>query len=66
MHDATESIRRREIAAVNAKPGSREALEARYGRVWDTRELSEEFEVQGLLAPFVVVRRRSDSVVGSL
>ena len=34
--------------------------------VWDTDELREEFEVTGFLAPFVVVRRKSDGKKGSL
>ena len=33
---------------------------------WSTEELIEDFEVIGFLAPFVVVRRKSDSVKGSL
>ena len=66
MHDPTESIRRQEAAQVNAAPGSKEALEHRYGQVWDTQELQEQFEVTGFLSPYVVVRRRSDGVVGSL
>ena len=66
MHDQTEDIRRQEVAAINADPGSRQALEAKYGQVWDTQKLRETFEVTGFLAPFVVVRRKSDGVMGSL
>ena len=33
---------------------------------WDTAELQEDFEVLGFLAPFVVVRRKSDGVRGTL
>ena len=44
----------------------REYLEAKYGQVWDTSELQADFEVLGFMAPFVVVRRRSDSRKGSL
>ena len=36
MHDETESLRRQRLAEINAEPGSREALEAQYGEVWDT------------------------------
>ena len=66
MSDPTETIRRERLAEINAEPGSREALEAQYGPVWDTNELSDTFEVTGFMAPYVVVRRKSDGVVGSL
>lgn len=33
---------------------------------WSTDELTRDFEVIGFCAPFVVVKRRSDSVEGSL
>lgn len=33
---------------------------------WDTDALRRDFEVLGFLAPFVVVRRKSDNVKGSL
>jgi hypothetical protein len=64
--DSTEAIRRAKLAEINKAPGSRDALEARYGRVWDTSELAGEFDVLGFLAPFVVVRRKSDGAKGSL
>jgi hypothetical protein len=44
----------------------RKRLESQYGQVWDTAQLSEDFEVLGFMAPFVVVRRRSDGRKGSL
>lgn len=66
MSDPTENIRRQRLAEISAKPGSREALETEYGQVWDTDQLREEFDVLGFLAPYVVVRRRSDGVKGSL
>lgn len=66
MTDPTEPIRRQRLAEINADPGSRGALEAQYGRVWNTQELAEEFEVIGFLAPLVVVRRKADGVKGSL
>jgi hypothetical protein len=66
MTDPTENIRRERLAEINAQPGSRKALEAQYGQVWDTQELAEEFEVIGFLAPLVVVRRKSDGRKGSL
>lgn len=58
---------RRELARkINSEPGNRAELEAAYGEVWDTDELERDFEIKGFLAPFVVVRRRSDGVGGSL
>jgi hypothetical protein len=66
MTDSTEPIRRALVSAINAQPGSRAALEQEHGRVWDTNELSTEFEVTGFMAPFVVVRRKSDGKKGSL
>ena len=66
MHDPTEAIRRVEISQLNANPGSREALEEKHGQVWDTQELQQDFAVTGFMAPYVVVKRKSDGVVGSL
>lgn len=66
MHDEIETIRCQEVAAINAEPGSREALESTHGKVWDTKEMQEDFDVTGFLAPYVVVRRKSDGAVGSL
>lgn len=66
MSDPTESIRREMVAEINAEPGSREWLEAKHGQVWDTTEMQEEFEALGFMAPFILVRRRSDGVRGSL
>ena len=66
MNDETESIRRQLVSEINADPGSREALEKEHGQVWDTDELSRDFEVTGFMAPFVVVRRKSDGKVGSM
>lgn len=36
------------------------------GKVWDTTQLTEDFKVEGFAAPFVVVRRKSDNVKGTL
>jgi hypothetical protein len=66
MSDATESYRRQRLAEINFEPGSRQALEAKHGQVWDTSELSQDYEVTGFMAPLVVVRRKSDGVKGSL
>lgn len=66
MTDPTEAIRRQRLAEINLVPGSREALEAEHGQVWDTSQLAADFEVIGFMAPLVVVRRRADGVKGSL
>ena len=66
MPDATEPARRQRLAEINAQPGSREALEAQHGQVWDTRQLGEDFNVLGFMAPLVVVQRKSDGRKGSL
>ena len=66
MQDATENIRREMVQEINAGISARDALEAEYGQVWDTQELAKDFEVTGFMAPFVVVRRKADGVVGSL
>ena len=65
-NDPTETIRLGRLIEINADPGSREALEARYGRVWNSEELARDFEVLGFAAPLVVVRRRSDRQRGTL
>jgi hypothetical protein len=56
MNDETEAIRRQQFAEINAQPGSREALEAEHGQVWDTQELGQDFQVEGFCAPYVVAR----------
>ena len=65
-NDTTENARRELTSKLNSGPGSRVSLEATYGQVWDTDELRQDFEVKGFLAPYVVVRRKSDGVLGSL
>lgn len=70
--DNTESIRRAEVAQINSsvqsddKETERQRLTKEYGQVWDTNQLSDDFEVIGFMAPYVVVRRKSDHKKGSL
>lgn len=64
--DPTESIRRELVNEINAATGTREYLEAKYGQVWDTSQMQQDFEAIGFGAPFIVVRRKSDGVKGSL
>ena len=66
MDDPTETIRRERIAEINVEPGSRQDLEGKYGQVWNTDQLSVDFQVIGFMAPLVVVRRLSDGMKGSL
>lgn len=66
MTDTTQALRQQRMSQINADPGSRATLEARYGQVWDTDELDRDFEVVGFMAPFVVVVRKADGVKGSL
>ena len=66
MNDPTENIRLQEVAEINASPGSREALEAEHGQVWNTDEMREDFDALGFMAPYIVVSRKSDGVKGSL
>ncbi len=66
MTDQTESIRREMTQSINAVEGSREYLEAKHGQVFDTTELQQEFSVEGFMAPFVLARRKSDGIRGTL
>jgi len=66
MNDDTETIRRLQLVEINAQPGSREALEAEHGQVWDTQQLGQDFRVEGFLASYVIVRRKADGQRGSL
>lgn len=66
MNDPTETLRRQRLNEINVDPGSRESLELKYGQVWSTDELSNDFQVIGFMAPFVGVLRKSDGLKGSL
>jgi len=72
MADETEGFRRVAVAAINSAVQSdepdpeRKRLEAEYGQVWDTEQLSKDFSVEGFMAPFCVVSRKSDGVKGSI
>lgn len=60
--DETEGIRRAMLAT--GQPAA--DLAVTDGPTWTTETLSQEFEVLGFMAPFVVVRRKSDGKKGSL
>jgi hypothetical protein len=66
MNDETEAIRRQQFVEINAQPGSREALKAQHGQVWNTQELGQDFQIEGFAAPYVVARRKSDGQRGTL
>ena len=67
MNDPTENTRRELVAKINnAVQTNREAMEEKYGQVWDTNEMTTDYSVCGFAAPFIVVHRRSDGVKGSL
>lgn len=70
--DETEAIRRVAVAEINSEVESndptteRSRLEAQHGQVWDTQELSADFNVQGFMAPMIAVTRKSDGKKGAL
>ena len=66
MTDETEGIRREMVSKINAESAEREALEKKYFQVWNTEELSRDFEVKGFMAPLVVVVRKADRKTGTL
>src|SRR4051812_30381996 len=66
MNQEFESLRRARLAEINANPRDRDGLRSAHGEVWDTSELKRDFEVLGFAAPYAVVRRRADGVLGSL
>jgi hypothetical protein len=62
-----DAMRRERVAELNSQPEiTRESLEAKYGQVWTTDQLSTDFSVTGFAAPYVIVKRKSDGQVGSL
>jgi len=66
MNDPTENIRRVLTATINSEQAERAALEAKYGQVWDTTEVQCDFTVNGFMAPFISIVRKSDGVKGTL
>jgi len=64
--DPTEAIRRVLVEEINVELGSREALEAEHGKVWDTKEVSADFTVHSFLAPFVIVTEKATRRIGTL
>lgn len=60
-----DQLRFERLVEINKVPGDRADLEAKFGRVWTLTELSEEYEILGFAAPFVIVRSKSDGSKGS-
>jgi hypothetical protein len=61
VSDPTETLRREMLAT-----GQPEADLASAASRWSTDELREAFEVISFAAPFAMVRRKSDGVVGTV
>lgn len=49
-----------------AREQSRQDLESVHGQVWDIEQLKQDFIVVDYADPYVIVRRRSDNVLGSV
>lgn len=64
--DPTEQARKERINEINADSLEREALEDKYGQVWNTEEMTKDFSVSGFMAPYVVVHRKADGKRGTL
>jgi hypothetical protein len=63
--DPTENIRR-DMIATNQPAVDLLAELGIEGPTWTTETVSQEFEITGFMAPFVVVKRKSDGQKGSL
>jgi hypothetical protein len=72
MVDTTESFRRQAVAEINSEIESndpdaeRKRLEATHGKVYDTNEVREAFEIEGFMAPYCVATERATRLLGSL
>jgi hypothetical protein len=63
-----DGMRRKRMVQLNADPekNTRDELTTKYGQVWSASELVTDFDVQDFIAPYLVVRRKSDGKVGSM
>ena len=70
--DETEPFRREAVAKINSQVESNDAdkerarLEAKYGKVYDTKEVSAEFEIEGFMAPYIVCTSRRTKEKGTM
>ena len=60
-----KAMRRSRLVEIVLARANRPILEARHGRVWDTRSLAQDFEVLAFTAPYVLVCQKSDGTLGS-
>jgi len=69
-HNDTEFLRKLQCAKIDLEIASddpdleRKRLEDEYGKVWNTKELQEDFKVHSFMAPFCKVTRKSDNKRG--
>ena len=54
------------VMQMSSEDYTRQELESKHGQVWSTKEMQEEFDVTGFMAPLAIVRRKSDGAKGSL
>lgn len=64
--DGQEELRIALSKDMNMEGLERDALEKKWGQVWDTKQVQQVFKIHGFLAPFVSVTRLSDGVKGAL
>lgn len=64
MEDKTENVRRAMQVVINQMPA--EVITEAAPQTWTTLELQRDFDVEGFMAPFVVVRRKADGVRGTM
>lgn len=66
--DPTEGARMVMVHLINSGAGEKEELKAQWGKnnVWDTSELSRDFEVQGFMAPYCAVVKKATREKGSV
>lgn len=62
----TENVRRKMVEEINRNPDERKSLEEKHGKVWDTKEVQEDFRVISFLAPFVQVIEKLTGKGGTL
>ena len=70
--DRTELLRRHAVNGINSEIESQDAnlervrLEVKYGKVYNVKEVSEEFEIHGFMAPYVTCVNRHTKEEGVL
>ena len=64
--DPTENVRRYMVNAINSSQKSKDDWAKEYGKVWETKDLTSEFEVISFAAPYVVAKNKLTGKKGSL